>query len=104
MHNSCTPKSLQSHYIATNKSSEWTSGFEEIANKYGLDLSGNWNIISIEHGRRHPWEYHSFVDDVMNYVDNIANGDTEVFKDMWKKFGEFLKENPGMLYSNFWRK
>ena len=40
----------------------------------------------------------------MNYADNVAAGNVKVFKDIWSEFAEFLKENPDMLYSNFWRK
>ena len=104
VHNNCFKKPNQDHHIATNKSDEWTPVFEEIAGKYGLDLDDDWNIVSLPHQGRHPWEYHSLVEDAMNYADNVAAGNVKVFKDIWSEFAEFLKENPDMLYSNFWRK
>ena len=36
-------KPLQEHHYATNKSKKYTSQFENIANKYGLDLDYPWN-------------------------------------------------------------
>ena len=104
VHNNCFKKPNQDHHIATNKSDEWTPVFEEIAGKYGLDLDDDWNIVSLPHQGRHPWEYHSLVEDAMNYADNVAAGNVKVFKDIWSEFAEFLKDNPDMLYSNFWRK
>ena len=103
VHNDCWGKPNQDHHIATDKSDEWTPIFEEIAGKYGLNLNDDWNIVNLPHQGRHPWEYHSLVEDAMNYADNIASGDVGVFTKIWAEFARFLQENPDMLYSSFWR-
>ena len=39
-------KPEQLHHFATNKNKTYTPQFEEIANKYGLDLDDAWNLDS----------------------------------------------------------
>ncbi len=51
-------KPEQLHHFATNKNKTYTPQFEEIANKYGLDLDDAWNKEYMPHQGRHPNEYH----------------------------------------------
>lgn len=92
------------HHIATNKNPYYTPEFEGIANKYGLNLDDDWNKIKIPHRGTHPWEYHDFIWEQMIEADNKAKGNVNVFLKIWNFVGDLLKENPQMLYTEFWRK
>ena len=48
-------KPNQVHHFATNKSSKYTSQFESITKKYGLDLDDSWNKALMPHQGRHPY-------------------------------------------------
>lgn len=96
-------KPLQEHHFATNKSKKYTSQFENIANKYGLDLDEPWNKDFLLHQGRHPYDYHEFVLGEMSEIDNIANGNKEVFLDLFEEnVKSVIRENPDMLYKNYW--
>lgn len=92
------------HHIATNKNPYYTPEFEGIANKYGLNLDDDWNKITIPHRGTHPWEYHDFIWEQMIEADNKAKGNVNVILKIWNFVGDLLKENPQMLYTEFWRK
>ena len=47
-----TTKPNQVHHFATNKSKKYTSQFESITKKYGLELDGDWNKQSMPHQGR----------------------------------------------------
>ena len=96
-------KPIQTHHIATNKNPDYTPGFSEIAGKYGLDLDGDWNKVDLPHQGTHPWEYHDFIEDMMYKIDELASGNVDIFTTKWRELGELLKENPQMLYGEFWR-
>ncbi|MDF2822135.1 MAG: hypothetical protein K0R15_2583 [Clostridiales bacterium] len=72
---STTTKPNQVHHFASNKSSKYTSQFENITNKYGLDLDDVWNKELMPHQGRHPYAYHVYILDNMQKFDKIANGD-----------------------------
>ena len=57
----------QVHHFATNKSKKYTSQFESITKKYGLDLDDTWNKELMPHQGRHPYAYHDYV------LDNMQN-------------------------------
>ena len=64
---------------SNHKSKKYTSQFESITKKYGLDLDGDWNKQSMPHQGRHPYAYHDYVLDNMQKFDRIANGDKTKF-------------------------
>ena len=100
---SAKTKPLQEHHFATDKSKKYTSQFENIANKYGLDLDEPWNKEFLQHQGRHPYDYHEFVLDEMTNIDNIANGNREVFFKLFEKnVKSVIRENPDMLYKEYW--
>ncbi|MSR94144.1 hypothetical protein FYJ34_07705 [Clostridiaceae bacterium 68-1-5] len=68
-------KPNQIHHFATNKSKKYTSQFENITQKYGLGLDGDWNKELMPHQGRHPYAYHEYVLDNMQKFDKIAKGD-----------------------------
>ena len=54
-------KPNQVHHFATNKSKKYTSQFENITKKYGLDLDDDWNKALMPHQGRHPYAYHDML-------------------------------------------
>lgn len=96
-------KPKQVHHYATNKSKKYTDSFEKIADKYGLSLDGDWNKELLPHQGRHPNDYHEFILDEMTQIDQIAQGNKEVFLDLFEEnVKSVIRENPDMLYKKFW--
>lgn len=87
----------------TDKSKSYTPQFQEITNKYGLDLKGAWNKEVLPHQGRHPNAYHDFMLDNVRQFDNIANGDKDLFLDLFNGLKQTVNNNPEMLYKNYWR-
>ncbi len=99
-----TFKPNQVHHFATDKSKTYTQAFKDIADKYGLDLDADWNKDLLPHQGRHPNAYHDFVLDEMRNIDNIANGDKDIFLDLYEsEIKNVIQDNPDMLYSSYWK-
>ena len=97
-------KPLQMHHYATNKSKKYTAEFERIVQRYNLDLDGMWNKELLPRQGRHPNAYHEFVKDKLNFIDGVANGNQEIFLDLYEKeVKSIIRNNPDMLYSNYWK-
>ncbi len=91
------------HHFATNKSSKWTDRMAEIARKYGLDLDDAWNKDLIPHRGRHPDAYHEWVLRKMRRIDEIAQGNREVFLELFEKeVKQVVREHPEMLRKWYW--
>ncbi len=102
VNNSSKPN--QVHHFASDKNSVYTEQFKKITDKYGLDLDGAWNKESLPHQGRHPNDYHEFILDQLNDIDAIANGNQDVFLDLYeKRIKNIIKNNPDLLYSNGWK-
>ena len=99
-----TTKPNQVHHFASNKSKKYTSQFESITKKYGLDLDGDWNKQSMPHQGRHPYAYHDYVLDNMQKCDRIANGDKTKFLKLYDQMKQKIINNPEMLYKDYWKK
>ena len=99
-----TTKPNQVHHFASNKSKKYTSQFESITKKYGLDLDGDWNKQSMPHQGRHPYAYHDYVLDNMQKFDRIANGDKTKFLKLYDQMKQKIINNPAMLYKDYWKK
>ncbi|MBQ3601245.1 MAG: AHH domain-containing protein [Lachnospiraceae bacterium] len=97
-------KPNQVHHFATNKSKKYTSQFESIAKKYGLNLDGDWNKELMPHQGRHPYAYHDYVLDNMQKFDRIANGDKTKFLKLYDQMIQKIINNPDMLYKDYWKK
>ncbi len=97
-------KPNQVHHYATNKNKIYTQEFKDITDKYGLDLDADWNKELLPHQGRHPNAYHDFILDEMKNIDNIANGDKEIFLELYEsEIKSVIRDNPDMLYSNYWK-
>ncbi|SHN49056.1 A nuclease family of the HNH/ENDO VII superfamily with conserved AHH [Butyrivibrio hungatei DSM 14810] len=96
-------KPYQMHHFATNKNKTYTPQFEDIANKYGLDLDDAWNKEYMPHQGRHPNEYHEYVLDNMIEFDKIAQGDKNIFINLYEKMKMHITDNPDMLYKDYWK-
>ena len=95
-------KPNQIHHYATNKSKTYTHQMEEIAKKYGLDLNGKWNKDLLLHQGRHPNEYHEYVLNSMKQFDEVAQGNVDIFLQLYEKMKAYIKANPDMLYKAYW--
>ena len=97
-------KPVQKHHFATNKNKVYTPQMEKIANKYGLDLNGEWNMEKLPHQGRHPNEYHKFVLDQMKLIDRMPDMNQMKFIDHFEqKVKVPIRNNPDMLYKKYWR-
>ena len=102
--NNNTTKPKQMHHYSTNKSKTYTQAFKDITDKYGLDLDDDWNKELLPHQDRHPNEYHEFVLDEVRNIDNIANGNREIFLELYESdVKSVIRANPNMLYSSYWK-
>ncbi|HLR36117.1 MAG TPA: AHH domain-containing protein [Tissierellales bacterium] len=97
-------KPNQMHHFATNKSSKYTNQFENITNRYGLDLDDVWNKELMPHQGRHPYAYHDYVPDNMKKFDKVANGDVNKFLALFDQMKQKIINNPEMLYKDYWLK
>ena len=96
-------KPTQMHHYATNKNQTYTSQFKKITDRYGLDLAGKWNKELLPHQGRHPNAYHDFVLDQMQQIDVIADGDKNLFLELFEEnIKSVIRDNPEMLYKNYW--
>ena len=96
-------KPKQVHHYATNKSQKYTEAFKKIAEKYGLDLDDSWNKELLPHQGRHPNEYHEFVLDEMVQIDSIAQGNKDIFLELFEQnVKSIIRGNPEMLYKHYW--
>ncbi len=101
-----TPSSKpdQIHHFATDKNGKYTDQFMEITNKYGLDLDQSWNKESLPHQGRHPDVYHEFVLNEMQKIDAIAQGDKDIFLNLYEdRVKNVVRNNPDMLYLDGWK-
>ena len=102
--NSSIPtKPEQVHHYATNKNKVYTPQFEEITQKYGLDLDEEWNKDLLPHQGRHPNAYHEYVLESMKQFDYIAQGNKKTFIKLYENLKENVKANPDMLYKEYWK-
>ncbi|MGE5661899.1 MAG: RHS repeat-associated core domain-containing protein [Ignavibacteriales bacterium] len=95
-------KPNQLHHFATNKSIKYTSQFEEITKKYGLDLDDAWNKEFMPHQGRHPNAYHDWMLEELQSLDSIAKGNKDVFLKMFEDVKKTVIDNPDMLRKAFW--
>jgi cell division protein ZapA (FtsZ GTPase activity inhibitor) len=95
-------KPEQLHHYATNKNKTYTPQFDEITQKYGLDLDDVWNKELLPHQGRHPNAYHDYVLENMKQFDNIAQGDKDIFLKLYDGIKNNIKANPDMLYKDYW--
>ncbi len=94
----------QVHHFATNKNKFYTPQMQEIANKYGLDLDGDWNKALMRHLGRHPNEYHDFILQTMYLIDSEAAGDTQKFLALYDLYiKQVVLNNPELLRKSGWR-
>ncbi|MBC2169550.1 T7SS effector LXG polymorphic toxin [Listeria booriae] len=95
-------KPMQMHHYATNKSKTYTHQMENVTKKYGLDLDESWNKELLPHQGRHPNAYHEYVLDKLNTYDAIAQGDRELFLELYEELKFQIRVNPDMLYKEYW--
>ncbi len=99
VHNSCGSKPKQIHHFATNKHRYYTPRFEKIANKYKLDLDGDWNKMSLPHQGRHVTSYHEFVLTNMKIASKEAGRSKKKFLAFYKQYViDYVANHPEILY------
>jgi hypothetical protein len=82
---------VQDHHLATNKSPKtWTPRFEELLREEfpaaGLNLDQPWNHLDKIQLGNHPPQYHQWVLDNMRRAADQANGDPQVFKNLFEEW------------------
>ena len=55
------------------------------------------------HQGRHPYEYHDYVLKAMQGIDQVAQGNPDVFKGMYEGVKKEIMNNPDMLYKAYWK-
>ena len=97
-------KPNQVHHYATDKNQTYTPEFEGIAKKYGLDLDDDWNKEFLPHQGRHPNSYQNYVLESMRQYDSIAQGNKNIFLQLFENLKKEISSNPNILYKDFWNK
>lgn len=95
------PKEM--HHFATNKNSRFTPQMEDIVEKYGLNLDGDWNKAKLPHTGRHPNKYHQWTLDRMTEIDAMPGMNQQAFIKQFKlRVIKPVINNPWMLKKSFW--
>ena len=69
-----------------------------------MDLNDDWNIEPMPHQGRHPNEYHEWVIEQMNRIDDKAQGNKDDFLRMFENTKQTIRDNPDMLSKKWWRR
>ncbi len=89
----------QNHHFLSNKNKTYTPKFKEVTNKYDLNLNGNWNIRNLEnHIGRHTNNYHEYMLKQVQFFDKIANGNKDVFLNLFEGLKDVISANQCMMY------
>lgn len=76
---------------------------ERIAEKYDLDLHGDWNTDKLPHQGRHPNDYHRWVLDEMYNIDAMPGMNKQQFiKQFDIRIKQPVRKNPNILYKKYW--
>lgn len=98
-------KPLQEHHHLTNKTIKggFSDFFAEIVKPLGLTLKGKWNVEKLPHQGGHPLEFREWMlGQVMEIVPK-AKGNQMKFLRLFEHTKEIVRNNPAMLYKDFWR-
>ena len=96
-------KPYQQHHFATNKNKTYTPEMKRIAEKYNLDLDGDWNKELLPHMGKHPNYYHEWVIEQMRAIDNMLDMNQQKFIHQFEiKVKQPVRSNPEMLYKKYW--
>ena len=68
-----------------------------------MDLNDDWNIEPMPHQGRHPNEYHEWVIRQMKLIDNLANGEKDIFLELYKGVKQKIRDNPDILRKKWWK-
>ena len=55
------------------------------------------------HQGRHANAYHDFMLEQINKIDDIAQGDKDIFIELFDQVKQNVIDNPDMLYKDYWR-
>ncbi|WP_448593697.1 RHS repeat-associated core domain-containing protein [Thermoflexus hugenholtzii] len=80
------------HHFATNKNRKWTPQFAEILQNYGLDLDEAWNQEFLPQRGHHLDAYHEWVLEQMGKIDKKAQGNREVFLELFEQWVKIVSE------------
>ncbi|BCJ92615.1 hypothetical protein acsn021_01840 [Anaerocolumna cellulosilytica] len=101
--NNSNTRPNQVHHFASNKNSKYTKQFESIVKKYGLKLDEIWNKELMPHQGRHPNAYHDWILEQLQEIDQIANGNKDIFLELFENVKNIVRDNPDMLRKIFWK-
>jgi deoxycytidine triphosphate deaminase len=74
------------------------------ADAYHLNIEAPWNKIAIPHQGPHPPEYHIWVRDQVEAIDDVADGDAAIFLQMWEiLLRDVIDADPTIVRYEFWR-
>ena len=75
---------------------------ELIRQKRLIITKGKWNIEEMAHRGRHATEYHQYMLKRLESIDEVANGNTDVFLKLFEGVKQTIANNPDALYKSFW--
>ena len=84
------------------KYGKWGQKFKTIFDKYDIRMDDDANMVSLHHRGPHAREYHGFIWDLLQDFDEIADSDSDIFKNLLRGLGEFLTEHNDLLYPSGW--
>ena len=89
----------QDHHFLSNKNKTYTPKFKEVTNKYDLNLNGKWNVQNLkDHVGRHTNNYHEYMLKQIQSFDKIANGNKDIFLNLFDGLKTVISTNQWMMY------
>ena len=67
-----------------------------------LSLNDDWNKELLPHQGRHPNDYHDYILSQMKDIHTLAQGDSDIFLDLFEAIKSEVKNNPEMMYKSYW--
>ena len=93
---------VQEHHILSNKHGKWTGRYQKILDKYELSVNGDFNKIDLHQAGPHPETYHREVFRRLTEIDELAKGDKNKFKELFKEhIYKYVEKNPEIIHHNY---
>lgn len=92
----------QLHHFLSNKHSSYTKLFENITQKYGLDINKMWNKELMPQLGRHPEAYHEYMLKQLYQIDKVAKGDVNIFMKEFNARKDYIIKHPELLDKAGW--
>ncbi|MDN4480386.1 AHH domain-containing protein [Demequina muriae] len=99
------------HHIVTRHANasnlakvELVNRMRSVIDSYSMGIDDGLNIIVIPHEGPHPAEYHQWVLQNLQMIDDDANGSEEVFRELFRtRISDVIRTDPSIVLGAYWR-